>query len=264
MAKTPNIDRTFVNTSIYRLIWVAVLFVAVILVVSAVEHKEGEKVERINIDIKPLADGHSMIRDTDVVVTLERTFGYTLIGVPLGMVNIGRIEEVLKEDPFVKDAEAYVDADQTVNIKIWQKKPVLRILDNNGLDYYLDENGFKMPLSRHFTPRVLTATGNIPPHSPDFLERKSHLLKDVFNLANTILRDDFFRSMIEQIHVSNRRELILIPKIGKQKIIFGDFEDASEKLYNLKVFYQEGLPYAGWQKYHTFNVKYKNQVVTEK
>ncbi|MCD8495578.1 MAG: hypothetical protein LRY45_02455 [Bacteroides graminisolvens] len=75
---------------------------------------------------------------------------------------------------------------------------------------------------------------------------------------------NFFNALIEQIYVSNANEFTLIPKVGDQKIIFGKYEDVITKLENLKIFYQEALPYEGWQKYRTINVKYKGQVVCEK
>ncbi|MCD8495579.1 MAG: hypothetical protein LRY45_02460 [Bacteroides graminisolvens] len=52
-----------------------------------------------------------------------------------------RIERVLEEDPFVVDADAYVDSRSRVNVKISQREPMLRIIDNNGLNYYLDADG---------------------------------------------------------------------------------------------------------------------------
>jgi len=139
----------------------------------------------------------------------------------------------------------------------------LRIIDDNGLDYYLDSEGMKLPLSKHFTARVLVATGNIPPHSPDFLQRKKHLLKDLFQLAKLILADEFLKSLLEQIYV-NQGEFVLIPKVGDQKILLGKFENVEDKLERLNIFYQKGIPYEGWQKYKTINLKFKNQVVCGK
>jgi cell division protein FtsQ len=70
--------------------------------------------------------------------------------------------------------------------------------------------------------------------------------------------------LIEQIYVSNTGEFTLIPKVGDQKILFGNYTNVKDKLENLKIFYQEGMPYEGWQKYRTINLKYKGQVVCER
>lgn len=242
----------------------ALFFGAVALVISAVEEKEGQIVEAVDVKIQPLPDGNNLIQEGDILAKIESTFGYNFVGLPLGMADVERLERVLKEDPFILDAEVFVDADQVVNVELSQRNPILRVIDNNDLNYYLDKHGFKMPLSKHFTPRVLTVTGNVPPHSPEFMERKEHVLKDVFYLADLILNSAFYRPLIEQIHVSNRREFILVPKVGKQKIVFGGLDRAEDKLQNLKYFYEEGMPYSGWRKYHTINVKFADQVVGEK
>jgi len=70
--------------------------------------------------------------------------------------------------------------------------------------------------------------------------------------------------MIEQIHVSNQGEMTLVPKIGDQKIFFGKLADADKKLEKLRIFYQEGMPYEGWRKYKSIDVRYAGQIVCKK
>jgi hypothetical protein len=55
----------------------------------------------------------------------------------------------------------------------------------------------------------------------------------------------------------------MIPKIGKQLIVFGDGNEAEEKLKKLKLFYKEIMVKAGWDNYSVINVQYKNQVVAK-
>ena len=70
--------------------------------------------------------------------------------------------------------------------------------------------------------------------------------------------------MIEQIYVNQYEEFTLIPKVGRQKIIFGKYEDVEDKFNRLELFYAEGMSREGWQKYKTINLKYRRQVVCEK
>ena len=162
------------------------------------------------------------------------------------------------------NADVFVDAKNQVHIEIEQREPVLRIIDKNGLNYYLDKFGKKMPLSKHFTARVLVATGNIPPFDPDFLQRKKHILKDLFELTNIILKDEFLEPMMEQIYVTSEKEFELSPNLGDQKILLGKMDNIDDKLFYLKTFYKEAMPYKGWQKYKTINLKFKGQVVASK
>lgn len=252
------------NITLRRASWLLALFFSVAIIFSAVERRDSSLVEDVVVNIQSLEDGNALISQKEVELTIERSFGTQLEGLPLSTIDVERIERVLEEDPFVIDADVYIDSRSIVNIKIAQREPVLRIIDNNGLNYYLDKKGNKMPLSPHFAARVLVATGNLPPHDPNFIKRKKNRLKEVFDLSNLILADEFFKPLIEQIYVNNIGEFTLIPKVGDQKILFGNYSNVNEKLENLKIFYQEGMPYEGWQKYRTISVKYKGQVVCEK
>lgn len=257
-------NKNDLNITLKRASWLLAIFFSIAIVVSAVGKRESSTVQDVLINVEPLEGENRLIQKEDVEVTIERSIGTQLRGMPLNQVDVARIERVLEEDPFVIDADVYVTAQSVVRVNIKQREPILRVIDNNGLNYYLDKEGNKMPLSRHFAARVLTATGNIPPHDPEFLQRKRHRLKDLFLLSEKILADEFYKALIEQIYVSNTGEFTLIPKVGDQKIIFGKLANADEKLENLRIFYQEGMPYEGWQKYRTIDVRFKGQVVCEK
>ena len=68
-----------------------------------------------------------------------------------------------------------------------------------------------MPLSRKYTSRVVVATGDI---SQKFACDK------LYPFVRSLKKDEFWDALIEQIVVRNE-ELILIPKVGNFKIIFG-------------------------------------------
>ena len=74
-------------------------------------------------------------------------------------------------------------------------------------------------------------------------------------------------AQIGQIHREKNGDFVLIPQVGSHTIIFGSaFSDreVEEKFKKLKVFYEEGLPYEGWNKYDIINLKYKKQIVCKK
>lgn len=249
------------NSTIKRLLWVAMLFVSAAFVISAVAKKGASPVQEVNIEVAPLQDGNLLITGDDIRLTIERSFGFPLENLSIARVDVDRLERVLEAEPFILDADVFVDARNKVNIKVEQRLPVLRIIDHNGLNYYLDGSGSRMPLSPHFSARVIVATGNIPPHVPDFREKKDYLLNQIFDLAETIRKDAFLFPFIQQIYVNNRSEITLVPTVGNQKISLGWCRNVEEKLENLKIFYQEGLPYEGWQKYRHIDLKYDGQVV---
>lgn len=247
-----------------RLGWLAVLFVSAGVVLSAVEKKEESIASELVILIDPLENGERFLEEGEVRQAIEQRFGYRLEGRTIGSIDVERLERVLEEDPFILNADAYVGANNRVKVRIQQREPILRVIDNNRLNYYLDRTGAKMPPSPHFTAKVLVVTGNLPPYEPGFLERRRHSLKDAFLLAEMILEDEFLRALIEQLHFTNRGEIILAPMVGNQKIVFGKFERPEEKLLHLKAFYKEVLPRESWRKYSEINLQYEGQVVCKK
>ena len=251
-------------STVKRASWIGLLFFAAFLVISAVERKEASLASELSIGIEPLPDGQLLIDDQDVRQAIERSFGYRLEGLPIGSIDVERLEKALEEEPLILDADVYIAANNRIKVGIVQRQPILRVMDNNGLNYYLDANGIKMPLSAHFAAKVIVATGNLPPHEPQFLNRKRNTLKDAFLLTKLIREDEFLNALIEQIHVSNRGEITLVPKVGNHKIIFGKFDSAAKKLQRLKIFYKEALPYEGWNKYSEISLQYDGQVVCKK
>ena len=242
--------------------YLTVGLLGILLIISAVERKGENRVIDVLVDIERLPDSSILIKKEDVLLAIDRSFGYPLNSVPVREVNMERLERILEEDPFVLDAETYIDAKDQLSIRVVQREPVVRVIDNNGLNYYMDDTGVKMKTSQHASPHILVLTGNIPPHTTDFLEpKKEHMLKDLFYLARLIREDSFLKPMIEQIHVSNRNEVTLVPKIGNQKILFGRLRDGEDKLKRLKIFYQEAAPYEGWRKYRSIDLRYNGQVV---
>ncbi|MBL7816848.1 MAG: hypothetical protein JNL70_17635 [Saprospiraceae bacterium] len=244
---------------------VTVGFILVILILLFIFRKKSSEVKDIVVTITHLSDGdNDFIKDKDIKEIVKRAFEADLSFAKVGQVDVKRVESILEQDPFVENAETFIDAASNLNIKITQREPILRVIDNNGLNYYLDKYGARMPMSKYFSARVPIVTGAVAPYVTDFLERKKYGLKDVFLLVQRLNSDDFFAPMIQQIVVDAAGEFTLIPILGDQKIRIGTLDDLDEKLDRLKVFYKEAMPYEGWKTYRTISVKYKNQIVCKK
>jgi cell division protein FtsQ len=253
-----------IEHTLKRLAWIAGLFIVAALVISAVEYKRTSSIKDVVISIESLEDGSYMIKEEDVRILLQRSFGNELQGQSLALIDVDRLERVLEDDPFVLDADAFVDAKNIVHLNVRQRQPILRVIDKQGVSYYLDASGHRMPTSQHFTARVLVATGNINPFDPGFLQREKDVVRHIFDLTGHLLSDPFFRALIEQIYVDEKKVIHLIPKIGRQKIVFGPYQEVEDRLNRLKIFYNEGMPYSGWRKYKTIDVQYDGQVVCKK
>lgn len=245
--------------------WIALVGLSVVLVFSSVQQKQKSFIQDIDISIVPLkGEDSTLINEKDVLETLQNSFAESLLGSELGQINVQRIERVLEKNAFVKAVNAYLDAKNVINISIEQRKPIIRVQDVEGRDYYLDAIGSYMPTSKHYTARVLVVTGYVTPFIPDFRTKKENGLNEVFQLVTMLKADPFYDALIEQLHVSQERDIILVPKLGRQKILFGKYRKEASKLKRLKIFYKQGLPYEGWEKYKQIDVRFDNQIVCKK
>lgn len=244
-----------------RLAWLMFLFIVAMIWIIARNRKANTFADGLLVEVKELPGGDKLISERDVRQVLLSAFGSDLENSELASLDVDRMERVLENDPFVKNADVYIDQNNQVHIDIDQREPLVRVLDNHGNNYYLDAAGKKMPPSKNYAARVIVATGNVSPYTPEFRQKRKSNLKDLFNLTQALLADEFLASFIQQIHVNNAGDFILVPLIGDQKIILGPARKLEDKLDRLKIFYKEGMPYEGWRKYETINLKYSGQVV---
>jgi cell division protein FtsQ len=247
-----------------RLGWVAFFVIAGILLLAAVARRKNSVIKELKVEVKKSSDLEAMITDGHVEDLIKKAFGSNLVNTQIEDLEIGRVEQVLEQDPSVADADAYMDANNCLRVKIKQREPILRIRDNNGSDYYLDEKGKKFPWSKVFTPRILVATGSIPAYQEDYQAKENSTLKNLVVLTEFLKENEFWNTMIQQVYVTDKQEFILVPLVGSHKIMFGDIDNMEDKFHKLDIFYHQGLAYKGWQEYDAVDVRYKGQVVGRK
>ena len=259
------LDNANKSSSLRRIAWMGGGALTLMLLVAAVERKKGLTIGATVVEVEPLEDGALLIDSMDVIRLVEKSLGASLDEQTASLVDEDFVERALEENLFVKNAEVLLTADSKIKINIEQRVPILRVVDKLGVQYYLDKDGARVPLSRHFTARTLVATGNITPHTPEFLTKKNHPMKDLFELTNFILTDPLWKALFEQVHLNSQDEFVLVPKVGDQAILLGKWDaDAAAKFKKLRTFYEEGFPREGWQRYKTIDLRFRNQVVCER
>lgn len=235
-----------------------------LLITSAAAYRMSRTVQATEVHVVPLDGNVLLIDSADVVKLIDRSLGEKPVGKPINQVDPDRIERALEEDPFVLNAEVALMANNRLYVKVEQRRPLMRIIDPQGLQYYIDDRGRRVPLSPHFAARTLVVTGHIPAFTDDFLQRKHHVLKDLYELAHFITDDPLWSAMFEQVYVNSRGEYVLVPKVGDQLVILGKADALPSKFRRLRIFYKEALSREGWQKYTTIDLRWRGQVVCER
>ena len=173
---------------------------------------------------------------------------------PLSNINTRNIEETLEGSPFVDGAECYKTQNGHVVINIKQRMPLMRIMADNGEDYYIDNKGGIMSASK-YTTNLIIATGNIS---------RKYASKTLTMLGNKIMTDKFWQNQVVQVNVLNDGTVELVPRVGNHIIYLGTPERIDTKLGRVEKFYRYGLSKAGWNKYSVINVEFDNQIICKK
>ncbi len=246
--------------TITAVILCAALFL--VTLTSAIQKKAQLKCNQLFVHID-YDSGISFLKEQEVTERLNYLSGNDLPGRILSSIDFKTLERELEENPFVEHAVIFVDGNRNIIANITQKRPILRILNSDGVSYYMGEKGEHIPLSDNFTPHVTIATGMVENHESPM--RDSIVLVNLYQLVLALRGDDFLNALVDQIVVKEDGTLDFIPKISGHVIHFGQVdENMNEKFSRLKTFYNEGMRKVGWNKYKAIDLRFNNQVVCEK
>lgn len=226
--------------------------------------KSGESVCRsVEVEISDSAV-NKFVSKKEVIGIVSQLDG-EIIGKRCNEINLARIERLLTGRSAIKESQASLTRDGIMRIKITQRRPVLRIETFNG-GFYIDESGYIFPLMESFTSYVPVVSGHIPLYlDTDYrgkaAEEQMPWLGKILDLGKFLNSNPFWSAMIEQIYIEQNGDLLLSPKVGKIKIIFGPPDDIEKKFRKLFAFYKNIAPQRGWEQYGEVNLKYKGQIV---
>ena len=122
--------------------------------------------------------------------------GDSITGKKTSLVELSHLEEQLLLHPAVKSAEIYTTINGNLRVEITQRRPVVRIIDRSSRSYYIDEEGYFMPVTQTHSEHVLVINGNISPgiyntgamhllgNEPD-----RELMTGLFDIAQYICQD---------------------------------------------------------------------------
>jgi cell division protein FtsQ len=172
-----------------------------------------------------------------------------ILGSPVKDVSVSEIERRINVLRELKVAEVYMTIDGTVHVFVEQRSPVMRVMPDNGGDYFIDEDGVVVKRRNLYNPRLHIVEGNViitaaMLNGISVLDTsiKNSILKDLFQLVNYINDDRFWSAQIDQIYVDGNDEIDLIQRTGNQLVHLGTTENFEGKLRNLEAFYNKVLP----------------------
>lgn len=254
--------------------WIA-FALAVIVVLSMAKSAQLES-SLAEPEILIEINGENVFLTKDDLITRLKRKGLIYPGQSFEKLDLKAIEDYIEAMTEVKEAKVYANLGGTWNIDVKIRKPIARIFNKYGENFYLDELGHTMAPSYLYTARVVVVTGDISDRknsiSADEIINNDTLksirnLDDIYRISKYVCNNPFLNAQIGQIDLDKYGQFVLIPQVGGQKIIFGTArtdEEVADKFQKLMVFYKDGLPFEGWDKYDVINLKFKKQIVCTK
>lgn len=244
----------------------AVVYIAAALGVSGAARK-NLKCTGLKVTVTDSAQ-RGFVTAGDVRKYLDREFsGYT--GMRVSDLDLTRAESIIDAKSAVLKSEAYITPEGLLNVSVTQRDPVVRFQKGrNG--FYADADGCIFPLQSNYTARVPIVDGHIPVSEgagfkgrPDNAAEEEWIMK-VIGLVEYMGKDKVWAEDITQITVQPNGDLVMIPRKGKERFIFGSPDRYEEKFRLMELYYTGIVPEKGEDFYSTVNVKYDNQIICRK
>jgi cell division protein FtsQ len=168
-------------------------------------------------------------------------------------VDLKKLENVLNANKYVDNSEVFCSIDGILSAKVKQKKPIIRVINENG-SYYLDDKGDKVPLSENFTPRVPVYYGVISENE----------LNELVAIFSYIDKDEMLKHNIVDIKKSQKGNIIFSVRDYDYKVIFGTEANMETKFKNYKAFLQHATKDTLIKNYKSVNLIFTQQVICAK
>ncbi len=197
--------------------------------------------------------------------------GMNIQGYPVAGIDTRKLEKIIEEQPYVENAEVYIDIEGRLFIDVDQRKPLVRLMPGGKQGFYIDADGVILPLSKTYAPMVLLVTGFCDfkiagdEHGVKHTDKGSDQeIGQLLGFAEYVSAHPFWSNQVVQMYRNKNGDYELIPRVGAHQVIFGPMDHYNEKLRNLSLLYDQGLKKYGWNNYDKINLKYSNQIICTK
>ena len=171
---------------------------------------------------------------------------------PKETIALNELESALNANDMIKRAQVYISVDGILTAEIEQKKPIARVSTNAS--YYIDDEGFYMPLSTNYSSRVPLVTGFVTKNE----------LYNVYVIAKKIQSDEFLKNHVTEIHQKENGNIDLKFRLNDFRIQLGSLDRLDKKINNLKAFYQKAMKDGTLNSYSAVNLRFDKQVIGTK
>ncbi len=240
-------------------IWCCLGLGVLVLLVAAINRKNSRSCKAYRIEIND-GKGQLYVDQKSILNLLTENGTQKLTGKTIASYDLKKMEELLKTNAWIRDAQLFFDNTETLRIKVTERTPIARIFAVSGNSFFIDSSCVQLPLPDHIQTRVPVFTGfpldKVRIHGTD-----SALLQQIKTLSGFIMASPFWLADIEQISITAKRTFQMVPVIGNHLIEFGDGNNYMEKFHRLLIFYEEVAARTSFDRYSRLDVRFAGQVI---
>jgi cell division protein FtsQ len=171
-------------------------------------------------------------------------------------INIQKLEALLSNNIYVKDVNCYFTNSGRLMIEITPKEPVVRIIKENDISYYLDQDARILPLNKNYSPQVpFFIVKDLPVNREGLAQKKS-----ILTLAHAIQSDELLKVMVDHV-ACDKNKFTIYDALNGMPIYFGDTSQMNAKIGRINYYYKSIAPKKGWDQYLYLDCSYQNQII---
>ena len=223
-----------------------------------------QKCQRLEVTVKDSLH-NSFVTSADVKRFLDREYkGY--IGESIDSLDLVKIEKIIDSRSAVLKSQAYVTKDGSLHVDVTQRRPIVRFQKKDG-GFYADADGYIFPLQHTYASHVQIIDGNIPIAANSGYKgnisdpEQKQWFDKMLNLVNYIEDSRIWKGKIVQIHIKENGDIVLVPRKGKERFLFGQPTEIEDKFDKMSRYYKVIIPEKGADAYKRIDLRYKGQIV---
>lgn len=236
------------------LLAVGLLVVFVYLFVSSPSRRNADgRCGGVVVRIDAHQGGEPLFLSPDGIVDELTRHGIVLKGRPLDSIDLRGIEKMLSSLSVYEQVEAFVSpSSATLQIRLKEKHPLFIVQDRTGKSHYVTEGRGTISVRQGFATYLPIVSGDLD---------LQYATSDVYDLMAVLRRDSDLVDYFGQVYVDASDGIVLIPRIGRTRVVIGKTTDWEEKLRKWRIFASSVLPRRGMNAFAYVNLDYAGQVV---
>ncbi len=260
MKSNNNMSKTWkiVGTTVFWCLVVAYFVCASLL---RARNEQERTVDSVEVVVKD-ADQRSFITPEKVLSLLAEE-GINPVGKGIDEVDLAEICRTIDSYCFTAHSLAYINYSGALSIEVSQRVPLLRVMSDDGHDFYLTKEGYILPVAPHATLNLPIVTGTIKlPFGKSFegnieewlaggekkYRENYNFLSKLINFVVYLETSEWEGCRCVQINLVNPKvaggkdgsfvepHIELVPRTGDYLVAFGKIDEVEAKMYRWRRF----------------------------